>query len=444
MRYYTDLHSHSRYARGCSRNLTLAALAQGCLEKGIGIIGTGDYLHPKWHADLKEQLEEVEGQDGLYRLKKEHTTHPDQQNIRFLATVEIATSIIPPGGSKRVHHLLYSPSLEVATQLYDLFASKQYERNLKADGRPVFARCSPAMLAEWVKQASPQTEIVSAHAWTPWFGVLGSRGGYDSLKEAYEDYAPKVLGIETGMSSTPEMNWRIPELDDYAIVSGSDLHSAHPWRLGREACCFEFDREPTFAMVMDAMRKRDPKVFVHTIETDPGYGKYHFDGHRACGVSMPPQEAAKLGGRCPVCKKPLTIGVLARVDELAKRPEGYRPKHAIPFYTLLPLHELLSSSLQVPLTSQKVKREYLKLAEAFGSELRILLEIPVEQLKGVTHERIAQAILLNREGRLQVKPGFDGEYGVAQLPAEMIIGEPKAPRKEKEKKETQAPIQQTL
>lgn len=426
MRYYTDLHSHSRFARACSANLNLPNLARACVQKGIGIMGTGDFTHPTWFGEIQQQLERSEHQ-GLYRLKQEHASGPERK-VLFMATVEVATFLGTPQGTKKIHHLIFAPSLEAAGQINDALAQR-WKKALPVDGRPMLANCSSAELVERVKQASPQAEIVAAHAWTPWFGVFGSKGGYNSIKEAYQDQAPKVLGVETGMSSTPAMNWRIPELDNYTIISGSDLHSPNPWRIGRECCVLEFDSAGlSYPAIMNALRERDKRHFVQTIETDPGYGKYHVDGHRACGVSLAPEQSKELGGQCPQCKRPLTIGVLARIKELAARPEGYQPAHAIPFQSPLPLHELLAAVYRTQVTTRKVAEPYQKLIAHFGNEFAVLLDAPLEQIQQVVHAKVARAILLNRAGQVPVKPGYDGVYGEAYLPDEYSLAPDKAPK----------------
>jgi DNA helicase-2/ATP-dependent DNA helicase PcrA len=434
MRWYADLHSHSRFARACSPQLNLPRLARACVEKGVNLLGTGDFTRPEWFAEISPQLEPIEG-TGLYRLKREHTRTDAERAIRFMLTCEVATITNGEASAKKVHHLLHAPSLEDAEKITDALAQK-WKAALAADGRPVLKDCTPAQLVELAKQASRASEVVAAHAWTPWFGVFGSRGGYDSLREAYGDQASRLLGVETGMSSTPAMNWRLSELDKYAILSGSDLHSPYPWRLGRECNAFEFEeRDLTYNNIMRALRERNPH-FAFTVETDPGYGKYHYDGHRRCGVSLPPEETRKLGGKCPVCKRRLTVGVLARVEELADRPEGYTPRNAVPFFTPLPLHELLAAVHQTDVAAQKVALDYQSLLEGFGNELRILLDVPREELAQHTHEKIADAIMLNRAGKVPVKPGYDGEYGQAQLPRDYLLAEPKpdAPRQTKKQR----------
>jgi len=281
------------------------------------------------------------------------------------------------------------------------------------DGRPIF-NLSCDEFAKAMFEISSEIEIIPAHAWTPWFGIFGSVTGFDSIEEAFKDKANLIHAFETGMSSDPEMNWRLSKLDKYAIVSFSDAHSFWPWRLGREATVFDI-KELTYKGIINAIRKKE---IAFTIETSPSYGKYHYDGHRFCQFSCSPEEAEKRNNECPKCHKPLTIGVLHRVNELADREKGFIPRDAKPFRTLLPLHELIGAVLGISITSKKVWQEYNKLIEAFGDEFNVLLNVPFEELKKVTLPKLVHAIKVNREGKIKVKPGYDGEYGKLILESE--------------------------
>jgi len=376
-------------------------LYAGAREKGLGLLGTGDFTHPKWLAEIKKKLVPSE-QGGLFHLK-------GKPEILFMLTAEVSTFYSTPNAVRKVHHIIHAPSFEVVDQLNDIYGKLG---SLASDGRPMFGRCSPARLAELTFGVSKELVIVPAHAWTPYFGVFGSMSGYDSLAEAYEEKAKDIFAIETGMSSDPAMNWRISSLDNISLMSNSDSHSPHPWRIGRECNAFSFaQKELSFSNIFKAVKEKDRKHFLFTIEVDPSYGKYHFDGHRNCKFSCSPEESKKLKGICPVCKRPLTIGVLNRVEELADRPEGFVPKNAIPFKSLLPLHELIGSAMSAQMFSKKVGVEYSKIISAFGSEFNILLNVPFDQLSAHTHGKIAWAIMLNRAGKVKVVPGFDGEYG---------------------------------
>ncbi len=408
MPLFADLHIHSRYSRAVSEKMDLEHIIEGARLKGLGLVGTGDFTHPKWFRELKKELVEWRPDSGLFVSR---TEEKNPNPVLFMLTTEISTIYSTPRGVKKVHHVVHAPSLDAVGQLNDAYSRLG---DLTVDGRPALGNCSPARFAEATFEACRDAAIVPAHAWTPWFAVFGSMSGYDSLEEAYEDQAQKIFAIETGMSSSPDMNWRISKLDRVALMSNSDSHSHYPWRLGRECNAFEL-KEPSFRELFDAVRKKDPRRFVYTIEVDPSYGKYHFDGHRNCGFSSSPQETKKLNGVCPKCHRPLTIGVLNRVEQLADRPEGFVPPGAIPFKTILPLHELLSTVFGSQLASKRVMEEGEKLMQAFGNELSVLLTTPREALLHATHEKIADAILLNREGKIRVKPGYDGAYGVPVL-----------------------------
>ncbi|MEM4254832.1 MAG: endonuclease Q family protein [Candidatus Norongarragalinales archaeon] len=416
MLYFVDFHLHSKYSRAVSQAMSLEGLVAGAREKGLQILGTGDFSHPLWFKELKQKLLPAEP-EGLFVLKGF-----EDSGVHFVLTNEVSTIASTPQGVKKVHHLLHAPSLEVVEQINDVLAKKG---NLTADGRPTFGNTLPAEIVEIAESASKDNFVIPCHAWTPWFSVFGSMSGFNSLEEAYEDKAESIFAIETGMSSDPAMNWRISALDGITLVSNSDAHSNHPWRLGRECNAFEFPSLPSFKQLRNAIETR--KNFAFTVEVNPSYGKYHFDGHRNCKFSCPPGETKKLKGVCPVCKRPLTIGVLNRVEELADRPEGYTPADAVPFKTVLPLHELLSGVLKVQLTSKKVSLAAEKIL-SLGSELRVLLEAPRDELLKVADASVADVILLNRSGGIEVKPGFDGEYGVplvSEKTASSLLGQKK-------------------
>jgi len=426
MNIFADLHFHSKYSRAVSADMDLEHLSAGAKTKGLQLLGTGDFSHPLWFKELKAKL--VASQhDGLYELKSEAKS---ENRVLFMLSNEVATFFSEGGKSRKVHHVLHAPSLEVVEQLNDLFAKRS---NLAADGRPMFARTSCAELADICFSVSKDIVLVCAHAWTPWFGIFGSESGYDSLKEAFQEQSKNIFAIETGMSSDPAMNWRLSQLDSVSLMSNSDSHSPHPWRLGRECNCFEFSVEEgagnedklSYDNLFKAVKEKDKNRFLFTIETDPSYGKYHFDGHRLCGFSSGPEETKRLKGICPVCHRPMTIGVLNRVEELADRPEGFVPEGVIPFKKLLPLHELVSAALGEGFYSKKVGAIAGKLYREFGNEFEVLLTASEESLSRAVDEKIAKIILLNREAKLFVKPGFDGEYGIAQIPDGLKLGEKK-------------------
>ncbi|MFH0922763.1 MAG: endonuclease Q family protein [Candidatus Micrarchaeota archaeon] len=400
MLYFADLHLHSKYSRAVSFNNTIEGLAQGAKLKGLQILGTGDFTHPAWFSELKKKLKPSQ-HEGLF----------EAQGMLWMLTTEVATFLSTPKGVKKVHHVLHAPSLEIVSQINDVLAKKG---NLAADGRPMFGNTSPAELVERVSEISNDAFVIPAHAWTPWFGVFGSMSGFNSLGEAYEEQSKRIFAIETGMSSDPAMNRRLSSLDKISLVSNSDSHSPHPWRLGRECNAFDFDQKDlSYESIFNAIRERS-KHFAFTVEVNPSYGKYHYDGHRACNFPSAPDETKKIAGVCPVCKKPLTIGVLNRVEQLADRPDGFRPDGAIDFKTVLPLHELLAVFYGMRLESKQVAETATKILST-APELKILLETPEAQLAKIVDERIAKLILRNREGKIQVTPGYDGEYGIPLL-----------------------------
>ncbi len=397
MRVVADLQLHSKYALATSRDMDLEHLAEGARLKGLGLLGTGDFTHPKWYSEIKSKLKPIE-RTGLFTYL----------GMTWMLSGEVSTVYEQGGKVRKVHHLLYAPDFDTVSQMNTFLA--KYAR-LASDGRPILKGIDSAELVEALTGISRAVVVIPAHAWTPWFSVFGSRSGFDSLKECYQDQARKVFAIETGLSSDPPMNWRLSALDRVALVSNSDAHSPNPWRLGREANVFDLPRL-TYRSVFDAIRHKDRSRFLFTIEVDPSYGKYHFTGHKKCGVSVPPKKARRLGNRCPKCGKKLTVGVLQRVEELADRPEGYVPPNAIPYKRLLPLYEVISFSTGINrLYAKSVLAMQDRLIGAFGDELTVLLQTTEEELARVAPPRVARAIVASREGKVKVVPGYDGVYG---------------------------------
>lgn len=401
MQIIADLQIHSKYSRATSKNLSVGTLAEGAKIKGINILGTGDCTHPLWLKELKENLQPV-GDSGIYNYDR-------YKEILWMITGEVSTDYEQDGKSRRVHHLFHLPSFEVADQVNEQLGKHV---DLKIDGRPMIKITSPEFV-EILMSIDRSIMITPAHAWTPWFGVFGSKSGFDSLEDCYQDQRNHIFSLETGMSSDPAMNWRLSKLDSITLVSNSDAHSANPWRLGREANVFELNEdEISYKNIVDAVRKKDKKRFLFTVETDPNYGKYHFDGHRLCNFSCSPEQTKRLNGICPRCKRKLTIGVLNRVEQLADRPEGFVPKDAIPFKDMIPLYEIISFTLGVEkLYSRKVLEEQDKLINRFGNEFNVLLNASKDELMKVTHEKIADSILKIREGKVKFIAGYDGNYG---------------------------------
>ena len=395
MRIIADLHLHSKYSRATSQNMNLDGMSRGAKIKGLNLLGTGDFTFGLWLNELKKKLEPVEG--GLFKYN----------DMFFMLTTEVSTIFSFEGKTKKIHHIIHAPSFEVVDQINE---SLSKYGNLKSDGRPTLIVSAPE-LVEKIIEISNDVMITSAHVWTPWFSLFGSKSGFDKVEDCYQDQTKNIFSLETGLSSDPAMNWRLSALDKFTLLSNSDSHSPNPWRLGREANVFEL-KKLSFREVYDSIKQKDGKRFLFTIEVPPHLGKYHFTGHRNCNVSMSPSEAIRLNNICPVCKRMLTIGVLQRVEELADRPEGYVPKNAIPFKTLISLYELISHALGInQLYSQKVSEEENRLIGLFGSELEVLLNVSEEKLKDVADEKIVEMIMRNREGKVDVIPGYDGVYG---------------------------------
>jgi uncharacterized protein (TIGR00375 family) len=396
MQIIADLQLHSKYSRATSRDMDIEHLAKGAKMKGLNLIGTGDFTHPLWLEGLKEKLRPIES-SGIF----------EAFDMNWMLTAEISTVYEQEKKIRKVHHLFYAPNFDIIEQIND--SLKKYG-DLESDGRPTLKLTSPEFV-EIMMSISKEILILPSHAWTPWFSVFGSKSGFNSLKECYQDQVKHIFALETGLSSDPPMNWRLSELDNVTLMSNSDSHSPNPWRLGREANVFEL-KKFTYKEIFDAVKNKDKEKFLFTVETDPNYGKYHYDGHRNCEINLSPEESKKFNGICPKCGRNLTIGVLHRVEELADRPEGFVPKDVIPFKSLLPLYEIISFALGIEqLYSQKVIKEQNKLIENFGNEFNVLLNISKQDLVKVTDAKIADAIIKVREGRVKFIPGYDGVYG---------------------------------
>ncbi len=411
MQIIADLHLHSKYSRATSKNLDLLNLEKYARIKGISLLGTGDFCHPKWIEEIKHELRQQD--NGLLTSKS---------GFPFLLTNEISLIYTQGDKGRRIHLILLAPNLDIVDQITSYLKTKG---RIDYDGRPIF-KIPCDEFTERMKGISNDIEVIPAHAWTPWFSMFGSKSGFDSVKECFGSQAKHIHAIETGLSSDPPMNWRLSQLDNLAIVSFSDAHSFWPWRLGREATLFDTDL--SYNPIIKSLRTQ--QGLIGTIEVDPNYGKYHFDGHRNCNVALHPQETLKQKGICPVCRKPLTIGVLYRVEELADRPEGYTPKAPKKFHSLVPLSELLSAALQSPVAGKKVWQEYNRLLDG-RSELDILLNLVEEELKKIADRKIVDVILKNRRGEIKIKPGYDGVYGIPLLEGIKIedAAKPKGPQK---------------
>ena len=404
MKFIADFHLHSKYSRATSRNMDLENLEKWAKIKGIKVLGTGDFSHPEWFKNLKEKLEPAE--PGLFKLKN------SDSEIRFILTTEISCVYSKAGKVRKIHIIIFAPSFEIVEKIN---VHLGWIGNLKADGRPILG-LDAKELTKIVLNISEDCLIVPAHLMTPWFSLFGSRSGFDSLEECFEEYSKYIYAGETGLSASPDMLWRMPDGRKITLISNSDSHSPH--RLGREANVFEGE-ELSYQSIINAIKNKGSTStnlrLAYTIEFFPQEGKYHYDGHRLCGISFSPQESKKSGNICPNCGRPLTIGVLNRVEELADRPEGFKPENAIPFKSLVPLEEIIADALGQMAGTKQVEEEYQNLIKKFGNEFKLLLEVSRQDLETTTLPEIAEGIIRVREGKVFVEPGYDGVYGKIRI-----------------------------
>ncbi len=406
MRIIADFHIHSKYSRATSKEMEIKPLFLWAQRKGINLLGTGDITHPAWLKELEEALEEAE--PGLYRLKE--ASENSSNFFRFVLTGEISVVYSSYGKVRKIHHLIVVPNFETAKKINTQLS---WIGNLEADGRPILGLDSYELL-KIILEAHPDAFLVPAHAWTPWFGIFGSKSGFDSLEECFKDLTGEIFSLETGLSSDPAMNWRLSSLDRITLISNSDAHS--PRKIAREANVFEIEKEKiSLKEIKRILKEKDKSKFLYTIEFFPQEGKYHFDGHRNCQVCFSPQETLKYNGLCPKCGQPLTIGVMHRVEDLADRKEDEIPSGLIPFKSLVPLEEIIKEALGQQSFSKAVEEEYQKLIKVFKNELTLLLEIPLKEIEKITFPEIAEGIKKVREGKVYIEPGFDGQYGKISL-----------------------------
>lgn len=414
MKFTADFHIHSKYSRATARNLDLENLYLTAQKKGITVIGTGDFTHPAWWREIKEKLQPASDGDGLFELKPDIAGAVDtrvpgacRRSVRFMLVTEISNIYKKEARTRKNHNLVFMPDLDSVerfnTRLDDI-------GNIESDGRPILGLDARDLL-EIVLETDANGFLIPAHVWTPWFSLLGSKSGFDSVEACFGDLTSHIFALETGLSSDPAMNWRVSGLDRYTLVSNSDAHS--PSKLGREAN--RFDTELSYSAIRAALETSDPKSFLGTYEFYPEEGKYHVDGHRKCGFRSSPQQTKILDNRCPVCGKPLTLGVLYRVESLADMPEGRRSPKAAPFRSLIPLEDVLSEVLQVGPKSKKVLQAGDQLIQMFGSELDILCRVPREDLDRCGILLLAEAIERMRSGRVTFDPGYDGEFGQVRI-----------------------------
>jgi len=394
MEFISDLHLHSRFSRACSKSITLNNLERYARIKGLNLLSTSDFQHPKWNKEIKENLKEDD--KGILRSK---TKFP------FLWQTEISLIYTQDGKGRRVHHVILAPSSGVVDQIIEALGKKG---RMDYDGRPIFGFDS-VELVDMMRKISTDIEIIPAHAWTSHFSILGEYSQFSKVEDCFKDNTKYIHALETGMSSNPSDNWRLSVLDKFQLVSFSDSHSYWPWRLGREATVFDFG-ELSYDNVLKAIRTGEG--LKSTVETPVFYGKYHFSGHRNCSFSCDPVESKKLNRICPKCSKKMTVGVADRIELLSDRPEGYKRENAVPFYSLLPLHELIAAvNGIVGLGSIKVWDIYNRLVTKFGNEFNVLLKASKEDLLKVVDVKLVNIILKNREGNLKIECGFDGVYG---------------------------------
>ena len=395
MRIIADFHIHSKYSRATSKDMEITNIAKWADKKGIGIIGTGDFQHPKYFGYLKNKL--VEAAPGLYKIKDKSA------NAHIILTTEISNIFKQGGKVRKIHTLVFMPDIYAAEKFSKLLAKKG---NTDSDGRPIFG-FSVKELVKITLDICPDAMIVPAHAWTPWFSIFGSKSGFNSIEECFEEESKNIKAIETGLSSDASMNWRISALDKITLISNSDAHSLH--KIGREANVFDANYD--YFEIKKIIEEKNREKFLFTIEFFPQEGKYHYDGHRLCNINYHPREAIANENKCPVCFKPLTLGVLHRVEELADRPWDFVPENAIPQKHLIPLEEIIADAKDVAPNSKNVQLEYEKMIVKGGSEFEILLDRTKEELLKIADEKIAEGIIRVREGRVNIIPGFDGEYG---------------------------------
>ncbi len=422
MRFYADVHLHSHFSRATSKNLNLEHLALWAQLKGIQVIGTGDFVHPGWLKELKEKLEPAE--PGFFKLKPEYDAVAERGlpasckgPVRFLLSCEISNIYKRLEKVRKVHNVIFAPSFAAAEKIQSQLGDIG---NISSDGRPILGLDSRDLL-EIVLESDPLSYLIPAHIWTPWFSALGSKGGFDRMEDCFGDLTSHVFAVETGLSSDPLMNWRLSQLDPYVLVSNSDAHS--PPKLGREATLY--DTEFSYPGIYRALADKNDQGLVGTVEFFPEEGKYHYDGHRLCHARLHPKETKAHAGLCPQCGKPVTVGVMARVEELADHPEGRKSPRWRPYYSLIPLPEIIGEAKDVGPGSQAVEKLFMEMLAKLGSEMFILREAGLDQIKKVAGTLVAEGIHRMREGKVTILPGYDGEYGKIKIfsPEERDVSE---------------------
>jgi len=435
MRFIADLHIHSRHSRATSKDMSLESLWKWAQLKGIAVIGTGDFTHPKWFQEIKDKLETIG--NNIFKLKNNYQSIDIpiscSAEVYFMLTAEISCIYSKNGKVRKIHSLIFVPNLATAARMNAVLSKIG---NLSSDGRPILGLDAKELL-KIVLDISDDAVLIPAHAWTPHFSVFGASSGFDSLEECFEELTPHIFAIETGLSSDPLMNWRLSSLDRITLISNSDAHS--PAKIGREANIFDtanlhtplipplvkgdkeglkggaggINNEISYKFITNAIKTK--QGFLGTIEFFPEEGKYHYDGHRTCGISLSPKETVKHNYLCPVCGKRVTVGVMHRVEKLADRENGFRPSGAPPFYSLVPLPEIIAEAIKVGVNSKAVNNEYLHIIEKLGNEFKILMDIPLNDIERASSPIIREAIARMRSGNVHISPGFDGEYGKIKI-----------------------------
>jgi len=396
MKYFiADFHIHSKYSRATSKEMDVENLSKWAKIKGISLLGTGDFTHPDWLAELKSKLEPME--PGIFK----------HSNIYYMLTGEVSNIYFKAGRSRKIHNIIFSPSFEAAREINKYLKGFG---NLKSDGRPMLDLECDKMVKTF-SGIDPDIFVVPGHIWTPWFSLFGSNSGFDAIEDCFGSETGKIFALETGLSSDPAMNWRWSKLDAFSLISNSDSHS--PSRIGREANVFK--EKFTYKGLIEILKKKDKEKFLFTVEFFPQEGKYHWDGHRNCNARLSPAEARKINERCPVCGRHITVGVMHRLEALADRQEGFVVKNSHAFKNLIPLDEIIAEAIGIGKETAGVQREYNTLIQRLGNEFAILLEIPEEEIKKSCSSKIAKGILKARKGEVEVLPGYDGEYGKVKI-----------------------------
>ncbi|MDD3345502.1 MAG: endonuclease Q family protein [Candidatus Omnitrophica bacterium] len=395
MEFIADLHIHSKYSRATSRDMDVKHLAEWAKLKGVALMGTGDFTHHLWLEELKHSLEDCG--NGLYK----------HAGVYFMLTAEVSSIYSKNGRTYRIHNLIFSPSFQVVDKINERLGRLG---NLSSDGRPILG-LDAEDLARIVFDIDENCMIVPGHIWTPWFSVFGSMSGFDRIEDCFGKQTDKIFALETGLSSDPTMNWRLSALDRFTLISNSDSHS--PSRIGREANVFNCDLD--YRTIREVLKTKDKKRFLYTIEFFPEEGKYHYDGHRLCGIRWSPQETKQYNGKCPKCGKKVTVGVSSRVEALADREEGFVPPNAIPFKNLISLDQIIAEVRGVAKTSVGVERDYRGYLASFGTEFDILMRASEEELLKRLPHKVVEGIMKARKGKVSIQPGYDGEYGIISL-----------------------------